>query len=319
MQASWHITVGFLLATLMMGFGISASQSTPRPDKANGRRPPDAHAAMPSLAFSTYLGGSGDDTIRDVATDSQGNIYLTGSTASRNFPTTPRSYDRRFNGWIDIFVAKLDPSGQLVWSTLLGGPGYDYALAIEVDLQGYVYIGGTAGPGAPVTPGAFQTSYNGYYTGKAYGDQNAFVAKLKPDGSGLVWASYFGATDLIRDLAIDQRGDVYVLTNSQSVERGTWPASWFDHAFQRTRNGPSDAVVAKIRSDGSQVVWATYLGAKRGWQREHPRGCERTCVCGGAHTVAGFPHHSRCVRPKLSRWWRLRCSEIDSGRLQPRF
>src|SRR5690242_955124 len=235
MQASWHTTVSFLLATLMMGFGISASQSTPRPDKANGRRPPNAHAAMPFLAFSTYLGGSSDDMIRGIATDRHGNVYLTGYTASSEFPTTPGAYDRRFHGWYDIFVAKLNPNGQLVWSTLLGGRGFDLGLAVEVDKQGYVYIVGAAGPGAPVTPGAFQTSYNGYYAGRVYGDQNAYLAKLKPDGSGLVWASYFGATELIRDFAIDPSGDIYVLTNSQSVETGTWPSAWFDHAFQRTR------------------------------------------------------------------------------------
>src|SRR5262245_53267038 len=109
MQGFWHITVGFLLATLLMGFGLSASQSTSKADKSNSTRPPKEQTTMPFLAFSTYLGGSGDDAIRGVATDSQGNIYLTGNTASRNFPTTQRSYDRRFNGWVDIFVAKLDP------------------------------------------------------------------------------------------------------------------------------------------------------------------------------------------------------------------
>src|SRR5215510_14631843 len=200
-----------------------------------------------TLAYSTYLGGSRNDFIRGITTDSQGNIYRTGYTASSDFPTTPGAYDRKFHGWYDIFVVKLDPNGQLVWSTLLGGPGYDLALAIEVDRQGYVYIAGAAGPGAPVTPSAFQTNYNGYYTGKVYGNQNAYLAKLKPDGSGLVWASYFGATELIRDLAIDPNGDLYVLTNAQSVETGTWPSAWFAQAFQPTRNGPSDAMAAKIR------------------------------------------------------------------------
>jgi len=260
MRGSWHITLSFLMLILATGFAISASQPSSSAHKAGSATSAEEQKSTPSLAFSTYLGGSGDDMIRGIATDSHGNTYLTGYTASSEFPTTPGAYDRRFHGWYDIFVAKLDPKGQLVWSTLLGGRGFDLALAIEVDKQGYVYIAGAAGPGAPVTPGAFQTNYNGYYTGQVYGGQNAYLAKLKPDGSGLVWASYFGATELIRDLAIDQRGDVYVLTNSQSVETGTWPAVWFNHAFQRTRNDPSDAVVAKIRSDGSQVVWATYLG-----------------------------------------------------------
>jgi hypothetical protein len=85
------------------------------------------------------------------------------------------------------------------------------------------------------------------------------VCKLRPDGSALVWCSYFGNDDAapIRDIALDGQGNVYAVA---SAAVGTFPAGWFTNAFQKTRRGGRDLVVAKIRSDGSQVEWATYLG-----------------------------------------------------------
>jgi beta-propeller repeat-containing protein len=214
----------------------------------------------PQLVFSTYLGGSQEDTIRDITTDIQGNIYVTGGTASPNFPVTAGSYDTTFNGWHDVFVAKLDPNGHLLWCTFIGGRNYDRAYAIELDNLGYIYIAGRAGPGFPTTAGAFQTTYQGFYTGRGYGDQNAFVAKLKPDGSGLVWASYFGPFQLIRDLAIDHNGDISVAAMHEAAETATAPAEWFTNAFQKAPKGPNDAVIARIKSDGSRVLWASFFG-----------------------------------------------------------
>lgn len=213
-----------------------------------------------STAFSTYFGGSDEDTIRDIVTDSAGNIYIAGGTASLNFPTTPGAYDTTPNGWMDAFVAKLDSKGNLIWCTLIGGPGYDRVYAIEVDGQGYVYITGRAGPGFPVTPGAFQTTFEGYYTGTLYGNENAFIAKLKPDGSALVWASYFGPVQGNRDLALDADGNIYIATGSSTSETSSFPSSWFTNAYQKTRKGPADSVIAEIKSDGTQVLWATFFG-----------------------------------------------------------
>ncbi len=213
-----------------------------------------------SPVFSTYFGGSKPDSIRDVAFDADGNVFVTGGTASSDFPTTPGAYDRTFNGWHDVFVAKFDPHGDLIWSTFLGGPNYDRAYGIEVDALGFVYLTGRSGRNFPVTPGAFQMDFQGFYTGNAYGHQNAFVAKLTPDGSDVVWASYFGPVQGNRDLAIDQEGDVYVASGYNPANGGTFPRAWFGNAFQKKPSGDDDGVVAKIRSDGSAVIWATYLG-----------------------------------------------------------
>jgi len=219
------------------------------------------------LVFSTYLGGARDDGARDVAVDRQGYVYVTGGTGSGDFPVTPGAYQTKFNPGIpessrvrpsDVFVTKLSPSGAIVWSTLIGGPNHDRAYAIAVDADGYVYVAGRAGRGFPVTPGALQTSFMGGQEAAFYGGQDGFVCKLKPDGAALVYCTYFGTSDfsIIRDVAVDQHGDIYIASAHSS---GAFPAS-IARAFNNRPHGGQDAVVAKLKGDGSGVLWATYLG-----------------------------------------------------------
>lgn len=217
------------------------------------------------VSFATFMGGTGDDMARDVAVDAQGNVYVAGSTQSPNFPTTPGAYDRTFNSsgqyLSDAFVAKFGPSGNLIWSTLVGGPNYERAYAIELDPLGYVYIAGRAGAGFPVTQGAFQTTFAGGVDDPGYGPQDGYICKLMPDGSAVVWCSYFGVNDgrIIRDIAVDGNGDVYV---SSATNNGGFPAAWFTNAFQKTKTAGTltDLIVAKVKTDGSKVLWATYIG-----------------------------------------------------------
>ncbi|MBI4580499.1 MAG: hypothetical protein HY718_12400 [Planctomycetes bacterium] len=208
------------------------------------------------------------DHVRDVTTDTQGNVYLTGGTESADFAVTPGAYQTVHNRGLapdnasiqafDVFVVKLDPNGNRLWSTFLGGRNYDRAYAIEVAGDGYIYVAGRAGNGFPVTAGAFQTTFMGGQEADFYGPQDGFIAKLSPDGSTLVWASYFGTSDtrIIRDIAIDAAGDVYLASGYSS---GSYPAG-VAAAFNNTPKGGMDAVAAKVKSDGSQVLWATYLG-----------------------------------------------------------
>jgi hypothetical protein len=232
------------------------------------------------LAFSTYLGGAKRwDQARDVCVDAEGNVYVTGGTTSEDFPTTPGAFDRSYNqgggdigsgGNCDVFVSKFDSSGKLVWSTFLGGPNYDRGYGIEVDAAGFVYVCGRAGPQFPVTAGAFQATFHGIDAG-IYGKNNGFVAKLKPDGSGLVWASYVGVGSLCRDFDLDGQGNVFThlaYENTADTAADALPASWFAHAFQPTRPGGRDNGVIKIAADGSSVVWATWLGGSGDEQKE---------------------------------------------------
>ena len=162
------------------------------------------------LAFSTYIGGSKYEHIRDICADSDGNVYIAGGTTSPDFPTTEGAYQRQHAGMFDIFVTKFNPRSELVWSTLVGGGDYDRAYAIEVDKLGYVYVAGRGGRNAPITPDVVQAEFKGQWHGGPYqSDMNAYVFKLSPDGSQLIWAMYFGTGEKFRDIDIDRDGNVY--------------------------------------------------------------------------------------------------------------
>jgi len=232
-----------------------------------------AEKASYELAFSTYLGGARWEHARDVCTDRDGNVYVVGGTSSRDFPTTPGAFGRTFHiggkqigqaGLCDAFVTKFSPEGKLLWSTLLGGPNYDRAYAVEVDPQGDPVVAGRAGPGFPVTEGAFQTEYGGSHYNGFYGSQNGFVAKLSPNGDKLIWASYVGVGELCRDVAVDHDGDIYLPlgfnTRSADAPRPKWLARSLAGAFQKEPAGGLDCGAVKIAGDGSAAIWATWLG-----------------------------------------------------------
>jgi len=263
------LTVGTLIVSGTVAMACGSRSARPVDTPATAGRPEAAPAAAGrqpgtaggyALQFSTYLGGSGDDQIRDVATDRDGNIYVVGGTTSDDFPTTEGAYDRTHNGGgYDVFVVKMAPDGRLLWSTLIGGPNYDRAYAVEVDAGGHAYVSGRAGAGFPVTSGAAQTEFGGGGGVGGYGEQDGFVAKVRPDGSGLVWATYFGTDvhDIVRDLDIDPDGAVYVTGHYQPG--ASYPAA-VESAFTNAPLGEGDTVAAKFSPDGSRVEWARYLG-----------------------------------------------------------
>ncbi len=210
--------------------------------------------------FASYLGGSGKESARDVAADTAGNLYMTGGTETESFPTTEGAHDREHNGWQDVWVAKFSPSGELLWCTLLGGTGYDRAYAIEVGPDGSVYVGGRAGPGFPTTPGTVQPEFGGDdKPSGTYGEQDGFVARLSPDGSELVWATYLGVSDgsNLRDMTVGGDGAVYVATGAAK----DYPSPYTtDGAFQTELRGRRDSLVLKLAPDGTRVLWGTYIG-----------------------------------------------------------
>ncbi|MEO8140852.1 MAG: Ig-like domain-containing protein, partial [Gemmatimonadota bacterium] len=215
--------------------------------------------------ISTYLGGSDEEMLRDITVDGQGNMFMVGQSASFNFPTTPGVFSPTFNccGFNphDATITKTTPGGSIIWSTYLGGINYERGYAVEVDPQGYVYVTGRGGAGFPVTAGVFQPIFGGGGPNppSLYGPQDAWVCKIKPDGSAIVWCSYMGTDDngILRDIAIDGNGDVYV---AGGVTNAGYPTAWFTNAYQKTIHGAQDLIIAKIKGDGSKVLWATYLG-----------------------------------------------------------
>jgi hypothetical protein len=217
----------------------------------------------PVLAYSTYLGGSLNDSGFGIAVDSAGNAYVTGSTGSANFPTTVGAFDRSVNSSSDVFVTKLNPAGSaLVYSTYIGdGSG----ARIAVDSAGNSYVTGiTSSTSFPTTVGAFDRTYNGPFSGSgAIGD--VFVTKLNPAGSALVYSTYLGGIGFERanGIAVDSAGNAYVAGRTVSANFPTTAGAFQTVAPGGDSFNPQDAFVAKLNPAGSALVYSTYLGGNR--------------------------------------------------------
>lgn len=148
--------------------------------------------------YSTYVGGPDADRMDRLLVDTAGNAYLSGA-ATRGLPTTPGAF-RASPCDVCSFAAKWTASGALVYLTYLPS----WASSQGVDSSGAFYFGGGARADFPVTPGAFDTSFNG-------GPNDAYVAKLNPSGTAFVYATFFGGAglDYTSDLAVDSEGNVW--------------------------------------------------------------------------------------------------------------
>lgn len=263
------------------------------------------------LTYSTFLGGSHFEQARDLAIDAEGNIYVTGGTSSPDFPTTPGAFMTAYNnaggptvgswGPMMAFVAKFSPTGELIWSTLLGGPNYDRAYAIEVDKDGFVYLGGRAGENFPTTPGAYQELFTQSGSkNNLYGHQNGFLAKLSPDGSELIWSTYYGSDSFgfFRDMDIDDEGYIYGILNAVLKSPQGIPAD----AFDTTHNGSYDMVAVKFNQDATAVEWATFLGGS-GEDRGGPAvrvGPDKSVYVGGGTQSSDFPTTPNAIQSQLN-------------------
>lgn len=207
----------------------------------------------PSIDYSTFLGGAGSDAGRGIAVDARGNAYVTGQTASLDFPTTVGAFDQTNNLNTDVFVTKLNSSGSsILWSTFVGGSAFDSGNAIAVDAQGAAYVSGFSGSlNYPTTAGAFDRTQNG--------GSDAFVTKLDPSGSALAYSTYLGGAGFSFEgsngIAVDDQGSAYVTGFTNSAAFPTTPG-----AHDTTHAGSNDVYVTKLDSSGSALVYSTLLG-----------------------------------------------------------
>ncbi|MFH1016547.1 MAG: SBBP repeat-containing protein [Pseudomonadota bacterium] len=187
------------------------------------------------LVWSTYIGGAGFDDIRGVTADSAGNIYVVGGTQWAAFPKT---VGQSLLGLSDAFVMKLSSSGSLIWSRLIGGTNGESGRGVAVGASGNVYVTGetTSTDLVPASVPGFQRTLTG--------NEDAFVAKLSPDGATLHYITYFGrGTGGLQEwgnfIAVDSSGCATIAGLSAALS--------------------TDSFVAKFTADGSGLVYSTYI------------------------------------------------------------
>jgi len=205
-----------------------------------------------ALVYSTYLGGNDMDSGSAIAADAAGNAYVTGMTSSSNFPlATPLQPNFTDGGW-DAFVTKLNPAGSaLVYSTYLGGSDNDVATGIALDGAGNVYVAGSTESHDFPTANPLQSACGGFFC------NDAFVAKLNPAGSALVYSTYLGGSDVDfgSGITVDGAGNAYVTGATCSTDFPT------NNPFQPSFDGGNyDVFVAKLNPAGDTLVYSTYLG-----------------------------------------------------------
>jgi hypothetical protein len=234
----------------------------------------------PTLAYSSYLGGSGDDAGNGIAVDGVGRAYVVGQTTSTDFPATLGAFQTTSGGGSDVFVAKLNPTGTaLIYTTYLGGSSADVGRAIAVDRTGRAYVTGqTNSSNFPTVGGGIAGACEGLcgtgmgtpiIIGTSVGD--VFVTKLSPDGSALDYSTYLGGSGFEegRGIAVDGTGAAYVTGSTRSTDFPTTPGAFQTvlggsavlEPIQNTPAGGShNGFVTKINPAGDALVYSTYLG-----------------------------------------------------------
>lgn len=195
----------------------------------------------------TYFGGSQDDPSNSVAIRND-RIYITGTTNDTAFEVTPGCIQSVHGGSSDLYLSAFDTSGTLIWSTFLGGNGYELYPSLKIDTNGFLYLSAVSNSNNfPVSSGAYQSTSGGQY--------DAVLLKITDTGA-LVWSTFFGGSnsDLGIDLNLDEDGNIVLAGQTASTD---FPVSTGAH--QTLHSGANDAFVARFNSSGS-MIWSTYYG-----------------------------------------------------------
>lgn len=200
-----------------------------------------------SLIFSTYFGGSGDESGTKICADTNGNSYIIGTTTSNDLPIK-NAYQSVLKGTNDVFIAKFNSTGGLLFSTYFGGSDADTGNGIAIDILNNIYISGnTLSSDFPVL-NSFDSTLRGY--------EDSFVAKFNNTGN-LEWSTLIGGTSIDNNygLAVDTYGNSFITGFTLSNDFQTF------NAYKTTFSGEADAFITKIDTNGS-LVFSTYFGGE---------------------------------------------------------
>lgn len=203
-----------------------------------------------TVLYSTVVGGTGEDVAYGLAVDLAGNAYVTGKTTSTNFPVTGRAIRTTAGGQEDAFVAKLNPSGQLIYSTYLGGSGSDTGYGIAVDLNTFVYVtGSTSSALFPTTSLAPQKVFRG-------GFSDAFLTKIDVSAGQILHSTFLGGSGVegANAIGLEPGGGACIagFTGSSDLPTVT--------PVQAALAGSTDGFLACLNAAGSQWSFLSYFG-----------------------------------------------------------
>jgi hypothetical protein len=240
--------ISFLVAFLLAIYIVSCMSTI---------APPHLQVNIEDHIYSTYFGGdSPEDNIKDIVTDSDGNIIVTGNTLSTNFPIQDAFQDTFAGGGTDdhgvsgdAFLTKFDSDGQLLWSTYLGGSSMDGGLFVEtIEANDIIVVGITQSDDFPIVGEAYQADYSGSY--------DIFICKFAANGS-ILYSSYLGTIgdDRVNDFELDSTGNLIISGGTGSAD---FPVT--QDAAQSVFDGGSDGFLMRISSNCSTILYSTFLG-----------------------------------------------------------
>jgi len=203
-----------------------------------------------ALEYSSFISGSAWTQALGVAVDSSKKAYIVGATYSSDFPVTSDAIDSTYNAGGDGFLTVLEPSGALSYATYLGGSGTEYVYSVALDSVGDIYVAGlTSSIDYPTTPGVVRR----YFVGQ----EDAFVTKLNPAGTQMLYSTYLAGSgeDYVNAIKISSRGTAVVTGYTSSTN---FPVS--SYPIDNTANGNGDVFVSELNSTGTELLYSTYLG-----------------------------------------------------------
>jgi hypothetical protein len=206
-----------------------------------------------SLLYSTFFGGSKVDMNSIIYADGMGNAYITLYTESSKLPEAPSSFNKKYAGKGDAYIMKLDPAGNLIYSSYLGGKQKEVPTCIIADKEGNAVIAGTTNsPDFQRSVLTFDTAY--------HGKDDIFVTKISGDGSKILFSSIMGGkeNEMPKTLKLDNEGNICLAGFTESSD---FPVT--KNTYENAFHGKRDAFFSKISASVDKLIYSTLLGGNK--------------------------------------------------------